>query len=245
MADFHCAQSTTTFAKYMDDVSNIFMSLGRSAPQLRDLALLYQRSQRLQDSIHEYFIALVDICTSIVKFGQKSALTKWATSITDTDLKKRQTEGEAWAVRVREEAELLKAQRIESEASENGKFRTEIRRFFSDEPRRRERLQRQTELLDAISSFNHLTAWKQLRKRGNASAYADWGGYQEWLSRNQSSSLIIRGILGSGKSVILSNIAESLAGHNHCALAIFFCKHDVPESLLARTIVGSLSAGVY
>lgn len=51
------------------------------------------------------------------------------------------------------------------------------------------------------------------------------------------------GKLGSGKSVLLANIVDDLnlePRSSKCPVAYFFCRHDVSESLRARTIIGSL-----
>jgi ankyrin repeat domain-containing protein 50 len=52
------------------------------------------------------------------------------------------------------------------------------------------------------------------------------------------------GKLGSRKSVLLANIVDDINLHvqsKNFAVAYFFCQHDIPESLKARTIFGSLA----
>ena len=52
------------------------------------------------------------------------------------------------------------------------------------------------------------------------------------------------GKLGSGKSVLLTNIVDDLNLHirkKDVVVAYFFCRHDVSESLKARTVIGSLA----
>jgi ankyrin repeat domain-containing protein 50 len=52
------------------------------------------------------------------------------------------------------------------------------------------------------------------------------------------------GKLGSGKSFLLANIVDDLNLHvlrKDIVAAYFFYRHDVPESLKARTVIGSLA----
>ena len=47
------------------------------------------------------------------------------------------------------------------------------------------------------------------------------------------------GKLGSGKSVLLANIVDDLNLHvrsKNIVVAYFFCRHDIPESLKARSL---------
>lgn len=52
------------------------------------------------------------------------------------------------------------------------------------------------------------------------------------------------GKLGSGKSILLANIVDDLNTHaekDNTIVAYFFCRHDIPESLKAQTIISSLA----
>jgi hypothetical protein len=49
------------------------------------------------------------------------------------------------------------------------------------------------------------------------------------------------GKLGSGKSVTMSNIVDDIyLLEDGLATAYFFCRHDIPEGLTARSIIGCL-----
>ena len=59
-----------------------------------------------------------------------------------------------------------------------------------------------------------------------------------------SCTLLYTGKLGSGKSVLLANIVDDLNLYVHSkdiVVAYFFCRHDIPESLDARTVIRSLA----
>lgn len=99
-------------------------------------------------------------------------------------------------------------------------------------------------MLDLCSNYNHETAWKQTRKVGNASLFTSLAEYQEWKTEAISCTLLCVGKLGAGKSVLMANIVDDLgidAKSGDAAVVYFFCRYDVPESLRARTILGSVA----
>jgi ankyrin repeat protein len=99
-------------------------------------------------------------------------------------------------------------------------------------------------VLDFCSKFDHEIAWKQIRKAGNTSLHAQQAEYQEWRDGLHPCTLMYTGKLGSGKSVLLANIVDDLSlskEKERPLVAYFFCRHDVPESLQVRTIIGSLA----
>ncbi|KAJ6157675.1 hypothetical protein N7470_005267 [Penicillium chermesinum] len=113
---------------------------------------------------------------------------------------------------------------------------------------------------DLISFQSQLESWaKEIRDEANylmaqrieeqasleAPPFSDnFSPYVEWRSRVHSSSLILTGRLGFGKSVLLANIVDDLhlfAQGQNVSVAFFFCRHDMPASLRPRTIIGSLA----
>jgi DNA replication protein DnaC len=100
------------------------------------------------------------------------------------------------------------------------------------------------QVLDLCSVYDYETTWKQTRKVGNATLFNRTAEYQAWKGRADSCTLIYTGKLGSGKSVLLANIIDNLNLHirsKNITVAYFFCRHDIPESLKARTVIGSLA----
>ncbi|CAO2657309.1 Nn.00g034350.m01.CDS01 [Neocucurbitaria sp. VM-36] len=98
-------------------------------------------------------------------------------------------------------------------------------------------------LLDFCSTYDHQATWKQTRKIGNASIFAHSADYKDWRDSSNSCTLLLLGKSGSGKSVLLANIVDDLtfyAQKDEVPVAYFFCRRDIPESLKARTILGSL-----
>jgi ankyrin repeat protein len=228
-------QSIVNLSSYIDKLSSLFMDVGRSAPRYQEIALLYPRSTKLQSYLNEYFIVVVGLCHYLFKFGQKSTVKQFASSLSDAHLKTFQTELDKWAKSIKEQMDV-------SEAQESSGFRALTRDMFTSTSYQ-QRHATKMRVLDFCSTYDHETAWKQIRKAGNASFHTQQAEYQEWRDGSGPGTLLYTGKLGSGKSVLLANIVDDL---NLCTekerlqVAYFFCKHDVSESLQARTIVGSL-----
>ena len=140
------------------------------------------------------------------------------------------------------------------EAQESSGFREETRlifKFATDEQKLAKKRQvlaakaaTKNRVLDFFSTYDHETAQKQIRKAGNTLLHTRYVQYQKWKDSPDSSTLVFTGKLGSGKSVLLANIVGDLnfsTGKERPLVAYFFCRHDVQESLQARTILGSLA----
>lgn len=228
--------SIISLSTYVDKLSSLFMDIGRSAPRHQAMALLYPRSGRLQASLSEYFIVVVNLCHHLFKFGQKSTVQQLAFSLNDSSLKAFRIELEGWANLIRDELNL-------NEAQENSGFRALSRKMFKITSYQ-QKLASSLRVLDYCSTYNHQTTWKQIKKAGSASSFMQHLQYQEWKVRSDPCSLVYAGKLGSGKSVLLAtvlddiNLSPEIKG---CATAYFFCRHDIAESLQPRTILGSLA----
>ncbi|USP72976.1 Arp Ankyrin repeat protein [Curvularia clavata] len=200
------------------------------------MALLYPHSKPLQSSFAEYFIIVVKLCHYIFKFGQKSSVRQFTSSLSDAQLKTFQTDLDIWANSIKEEMLL-------AEAQENSKFRTLTRGAFTT-GFYQQGYASKIRVLGLCSEYDYETAWKQTRKIGNSSFYKQLVEYQEWKGSSNSCTLVYTGKLGSGKSVLMANIVDDLnlsIEADQSLVAYFFCKHDIQESLEARTILGSLN----
>ncbi|KAF4975580.1 hypothetical protein FZEAL_7652 [Fusarium zealandicum] len=227
---------------YLEKLSLLFMNAGRSAPRYQQMALLYPRSKILQGNMCEYLIVIVQVCHRLLRFSQKSYVAQLAASLSDADIKQYQTDLERWAASIKEEVNFLMSQKIEEEARENTRFRLMTTKF-SETTSHRIKVKKRLQTLDACSVFDHQTPWKQARKIGNTRLFAETSQYNEWRDGEGSTTLICTGKLGSGKSVLLANIVDDLnlyAEKGKSPVAYFFCRHDIPESLRPRTIIGSL-----
>jgi ankyrin repeat protein len=210
------------------------MDIGRSAPRYQEISLLYPRSTKLRACLDEYFIAVVRLCHYLFDFGQKSTVQQFTSSLSDPRLKAFQTDLEKWSNSIKEQMQL-------SEAQESSGFRALARDAFKSASIQ-QRYATNMRVLDFCSTYDHEISWKQIRKAGNTSFHMQHAEHRKWKESSDSCTLMYTGRLGSGKSVLLANVVDDLSLSTDKAqspVAYFFCKHDIPESLRARTILGS------
>ncbi|KAK7431630.1 hypothetical protein QQZ08_001848 [Neonectria magnoliae] len=232
----------TNHAAYLEKLSVLFMNAGRSAPRYQQMALLYPRSKSLQGDICEYLIVVVHICHEVLRLSKKSYVAQLLVTLSDENVKQHQIELETWAASIKEEVNFLIAQKFDEEARESSKFRA-ITNKLSETATHRKKVKERLRILDACSTFDHQTPWKQARKIGNTSLFVEKTQYKDWRDGGSSRTLICNGKLGSGKSVLLANIVDDLnlyAEGQKFPVAYFFCRHDIPDSLRPRTVIGSL-----
>ncbi|OBT95296.2 hypothetical protein VE01_06606 [Pseudogymnoascus verrucosus] len=235
--------SIANFTSYLEKLSELLMTAGRSAPRYQMMALLYPRSKKMQSYLHEYFIVVVHLCHQSLKFTQKSALAQFASTLSDSDMKTYQSDLDRWANEIKEEATLLTTKMIKEEAQDNSKFRA-FSSKFSESVSLRQKLKTNVRVLDSCSIYDYETTWKQTRKIGNTTLLNQIVAYKDWKGQKSSCTLICTGGLGSGKSVLLANLIDDLnlnCRSKNVTVAYFFCRHDILESLKARTVIGSLA----
>ncbi|KAB2103710.1 hypothetical protein AG0111_0g8601 [Alternaria gaisen] len=228
--------SIVSLSNYVDKLSSIFMDIGRSIPRHQAISVLYPQSTKLQSYLSEYFIVVVALCRYLFKFGQKSALQQFTSSLNDGDLKAFRTDLDKWALWIANEMQL-------NEAQESSGFRALSRSMFKSASQQ-QKFATKNRVLDFCSTYDHEIVWKQTRKVGNTSLYTNFAEYEQWRDSSHSSTIICTGKLGSGKSVLLANIVDDLnlsIEKERPLVTYFFCRHDVPESLQARVVLGSLA----
>jgi ankyrin repeat protein len=232
----NATKSIVSVSNYVDKLSSIFMNIGRSTPRHQAIAMLYPHSKKLQAYISEYFIVVVRLCHCLFSFGQKSGFKQFTSSLSDADLMAYQSDLQNWASTIEKEMQV-------SEAQESAGFRALSRSKFNLASHQ-QKLASRNRVLDFCSTYDHVIIWKQTRKAGNTSLYTNFVEYQEWRDSSCPCTLVFTGKLGSGKSVLLANIVDDLSlstKRDQPVVAYFFVRHDVPESLQARTILGSLA----
>ncbi|PVI08160.1 hypothetical protein DM02DRAFT_579308 [Periconia macrospinosa] len=228
--------SIVSFSSYVEKLSALFMDIGRSAPRYQEMALLYPQSRSLQSQLCEYFIVAVGLCRHLFAYTQKLPFRQFASALNDSDLKTFQADLARWASSIKEEIALIEVQ-------ENSRFRA-LFSTLSKSTAHQQKLAANLRVLDYCSQYDYETAWKQARKVGSSSLFVSLAEYQEWKDCASSCTLLYTGKLGSGKSVLLANIVDDLnicAENDMVAVAYFFCRYDIPRSLTARTILGSLA----
>ncbi|KAH1305419.1 hypothetical protein KXX05_004052 [Aspergillus fumigatus] len=235
------AAMLTQSASYLEKISMLFMNAGRSAPRYQDMALLYPRSKRLRDALCEYFIVILNVCKHAVDFLQKSPLSQFTSAISDSCLVSFEKDLQQWSVVIVEEVTLLSSQSLQEEARENSRFR-QIMVKLSDSRNRCQQVALRIRILDACSTYDYQTSWKQARKQGTTTWFASTSEYQRWKGTPSSCALLCTGKLGSGKTTLLANVVDDLfCSASKASVAYFFCRFDVSDSLTARTIIGCLA----
>ncbi|KAJ5998550.1 hypothetical protein N7451_006360 [Penicillium sp. IBT 35674x] len=229
------------FSSYFEKISNLFMIIGRSAPRYEKLALLYPRSKELQSLLLDYFTVVVRLCHRILKFTRKSTLGKLGATLDDSDLNDFRAQLESRASDIKDEVNYLMAQRIEEQAS----FTTQLwSRKYSKGITHQRQIKAYLAALEFCSTYDYMAPWKQARRLGNTKLFCQCPQYIDWRERASSCSVILTGRLGSGKSVLLANMIDDLnlkiEGQN-ITVAFFFSRHDLPESLKSRNIIGSIA----
>ncbi|KAG7293254.1 hypothetical protein NEMBOFW57_003300 [Staphylotrichum longicolle] len=250
----HVLQAVQRFAVFGDvivgdsvslreKVSELFRDLGRTAPRHEQLSVLYPRSKRLQADLTEYFILLVQLCQ---KLFQSSTLARIAAhvklALSDPELKNLKEQLDRWALSIDREVTLLIATRVEEEAKEQSRLR-ELWACVSEHEVKRRKMKTRLAWLDRCSEYDHTAELKRLRKQGNTTYFMGDPDYKAWKDRDASSTLLCRGTLGSGKSVLMANMVDDLVlskTGEDCSIAYFFICDD-RESMRARTILGCLA----
>jgi hypothetical protein len=230
----------TGYFTYLEKLSLLLMSVGRSAPRYQALAVIYPKSKNLQRYLYEYFIIITRLCHQSVTWTQKSSLTRLSSTISDPDMKNFQSDLEIWSTSIKEEANLLLNQKVDEEAKQNSSFRN----WIANRDGRlhwQEKMKQHVAFLDKCSQYDYRTPWKQSRKHGTTSILKSCDQYQQWkASRSKNSSITVLGKLGAGKSVLLANVVDDLNLEDNTIVLYLFSRHDDLSSLQARTILGSL-----
>lgn len=241
-------QITWSFTSYFEELSALFMRIGRTCPRYQDYGSLYPRSARLQGALCDYFCSVIEVCKKAVIFIKKPLITQLGASLMkpfSSEFGKLEKILSALGLAIRDEASLVSKQEISQESKENASFRSLFMKKSDQEIELASKLQREKrklELLSACSSYNHQTAWKRARKAGTSSWILETEAYHQWVKESTSSVLWCTGILGSGKTVLAASlIQDTIVRHPENSVCYFFCNYDDAESLKARTILGSLA----
>ncbi|PNP76521.1 hypothetical protein FNYG_09940 [Fusarium nygamai] len=230
----------TGYLTHLEKLSVLFMTVGRNAPRYQAMAAIYPKSKNLQRYLYEYFIIVTKICHQTIQWAQKSAVSRLSSSIRDPDMKGLQADLDTWSASIKEEADLLLSQGLQEEAKENATFRS-IVSSRSKYLQHRQKINESIRFLDACSQHDYRTTWKQTRKRGTTRILPSYSQYQKWkIAPATGDSILFRGKLGAGKSVLLANIIDDLNLLPNSITLYFFARHDTPESLSSRTVFGSL-----
>lgn len=231
------------------------MRVGHGSPRFQEYGDLYPQSKRLQNELCEYFILITRLCSRAVVFVNKPLISQLSFSIVntfDSEFGPFELSLGKSAQNIRDEASIASKQLQNEEIKENSRFRA-LATEFSDSASQGllaakylKKRKKKLRFLTACSTYNHQTAWKQARKKGDTNWVLDREPYRNWKLGKTSSTLWCTGVLGSGKTVLTANIIDDLNLSGPTVfVAYFFCRYDEPESLKTRTIMGSIGKQIF
>jgi len=237
-------QLIPTIPSYFEELSILFMSIGRSCPRNQEYLLLYPRSVELKEAVCEYFIVSVQLCKQAVLGLKRPFLGQLLSAMSNTlmsELGGFEQKLSRLAGAVAEEVTLASRRLQVQEAEHNSKLRlTSLTTSTEMKKWKREKIEQR--FLKVCSTYDYQTAWKQIRKQGNVEWFLKEQGYTDWTTQTVSSVLHCVGTLGSGKSVLTASIVDELVSRDPALLVVyFFCRYDGLESLSPRFIIGSIA----
>ena len=214
------------------------MTLGRTAPRYQEMAVLYPRSQHLQNALFEYYIVVIDMCCEIIKLS-KSTITRYWTTFSKESYTHRL---DRYASTIMNEVHLENARVVKAESSKMERIKALSRRQLELQKSHQSQVLKKR-LLEACSTHDYQTTWKQARKLGTTLLFHDSNTYLQWKQSRTACTLVYSGALGSGKTVLLANIVDDLylQQDSMTRVVYFFCRYDLPTSMTARTILGCLA----
>lgn len=216
------------------------MEAGRQSPRHNAMALIYPKSKSLQNYLCEYYIVVVRICQKIQTFSCKPILGRMISALDDSELKRLHSDLLIWSTSISGQVEVLYNENLMNEMKKASKTRGLLTQL-SDSEVYRKGLETKVRWLDACSTYDYQTTWKQTRKKGTSSIFETWTEYISWKADTASSAIMLSGKVGAGKSVTMANLVDDLNLEKGASVIYFFCRHDLPESLNCRTIIGSLT----
>jgi hypothetical protein len=119
-------QLTSTIPSYFEQLSTLFMSIGRTCPRSQEYLLLYPRSVELKEVVCEYFIVSVQLCKQAVLVLKRPLLGQLLSAMSNTvlsDLGGFEQKLSRLAGAVAEEVTLASRRLQVQEAEYNSKFR--------------------------------------------------------------------------------------------------------------------------
>lgn len=220
------------------------MEIGRSAPRHDALTTLYPQSKRLQDSVWEYFIIVVHLCTHLLQSSAQNPLRALVVAVfADHTLKSMEHDLSQWAQIIDREVTYLLSETVSK--GHKLKSKSLCRLTLGSEAKEKNiTSRRRLEWLNTCSQYQHEPAWVKFRKEGKATFFLHEPSFLQFKDRKSSCTLLCTGKLGAGKSVLMANMVDDLVLSNRrrkYTTAYFFVQSNDVRSITARAVVGSLA----
>ena len=178
-----------------------------------------------------------------MKFARKSTFSKLGSTVNDSDVRELQAELNSWAKSIKEEVDLLLAQKIDMEVQTSSAFRALSTRH-AKATEHQQKLAERLRILDMFSTHDFETTWRQIRKTGTTTSFLKTTDYHRWRDYKGSITLIYKGKIGCGKTVMMASIVNDLFAHvegTDAVVAYFFCEHQSWVTAKPNVVLGTLS----
>jgi len=259
--------AANNIASYFDKVTIMIMEIGKSCPTYTQFGQLYTGCVDLQSALCDYYTAIVRICIRIVEVQRRHTFTQIFSSVvspfeSDFGHLRESLDRALKTVHLQislasKQVEYQTMRLVELEHAENEKLRRMVSIFRSsvDEEHEksrqwridcslREAAENRMRVLDDLSTINYQKAWSKIqgqRVLGTAEWFQLEPAFQEWRVDQHTSILWCPGILGVGKSVLVSSVIETLiqSRDRKEVISYHFCRSEHEATLSARNILGT------
>ncbi|KAK7404149.1 hypothetical protein QQX98_010053 [Neonectria punicea] len=242
----------TSYLSYFEKVSLLLMRLGHSTIIQRDRILLFPNDPDLKAFTCEYLIIIVDICRMIICFEGKRFFAQLAHSVTlETEFKEFETQLGFWSKVINKKLAYLNEKSQAQTSTAIATIQGNI--SFWAESRKREAEDWRIQVLRQLSPYQDEfeSTWRRERRKGSVTWLLNDKRYTSWRLNSSSSTLLLYGSLGSGKTVAMANITGKFwpslstqaqsSEQGSCAVASFFCQFRNRKTLNPRTLFGSIA----
>ncbi|KAL4725862.1 hypothetical protein ACLX1H_006536 [Fusarium chlamydosporum] len=237
------------YLSYFETISDLLMKLGHATIIQRDRMRLFPNDSDLKAFSCEYLIIIIEICQLIVSYERKSFIAQLTSTIAlDKTFKEYETKLTFWSKMINKKLSYL------NENSHNSTV-TMIREGMSfwNETRTRQAEDWRIQVLHRLSPYQDKfdTAWRRERRKGSVEWIFNDRRFSSWKSATSSSTLLLHGPMGTGKTVTMANITGKILPGlttqaqafeaSQFAAASFFFQYLVPETLVPATVLGSIA----
>ncbi|KAM7213775.1 hypothetical protein V8F06_010838, partial [Rhypophila decipiens] len=259
---------------YFDAFSKLFLRFEGLRPRFEEYSFLFPGSIRLQTALCHFHASIIKSCKEAIVISRRpwqqhvfhilfsSFQSEMTPFIEDIELKAKEVKGEITLAKAKADQEEHQLQ--DQERKEASRHRLQLSRLlvlsknkspadyrspdadeWSKEIHYRRSMKRRRELLDALSTYDYMAAFKQARRCRfpNTCQWFEFDtGFSAWYHNNKSSTLIVSGKIGAGKTVLTGAILDYLFqnGGSDASVLFYHVRFDKPESLQAETIIRSL-----
>jgi NACHT domain len=259
----------SNFGQYFEKLATLFDSIGKACPRIREFGTLYESSTSLQDLVCRYFAGVIEICGKVLKVSRRPGIKQFSIAAFkpfEREFGESRDDLKQISELIKEEVSLAsnriqvqEAKLDDLERKENAGFRSIVAKWNSRTAKDLEeilQLQVQAEkrrvernrkaVRDNLCLLDPTKAWKQARKQclvGTATWFEESEEFRQWLGQKDSATIWYPGKMGSGKSILTSNVITYLMrlGSSSDRMSYFFCQDEIPETLLSQNIIGSIA----